>query len=68
MDNGRDNGESYDVKGTLCLFGGLAMLVVGTGLIVSHPAIRKYLGQMGLTDMVQAAAPDLERYLKLRSM
>lgn len=63
-----DNGESYDVKGTLCLFGGLALLVVGTGMIISHPSIRKYLGQMGLTDMAQAAIPDIERYLKLRSM
>jgi hypothetical protein len=63
-----DNGESYDLKGTLCLFGGLALLVVGTGMIISHPTIRQYLGQMGLSDMAQAAIPDLERYMKLRSM
>lgn len=63
-----ENTESYDVKSTLCLFGGLALLVVGSGLIVSHPAIRRYLGQVGLTDLVQAAVPDVERYLKLRSM
>ncbi len=67
MENNGSN-DSYDVKGTLCLFGGLALLVVGTGMIVSHPAIRKYIGQLGVTDLVQAAAPDLERYLKLRSM
>jgi len=63
-----ENTESYDTKGTLCLFGGLALLVVGTGLIISHPAIRRYMGQMGLSDLVQAAVPDVERYLKLRSM
>jgi len=60
--------ESYDGKSALYLFGGLALVVLGTGLIVSHPSIQKYLGQMGLNDLVQAAVPDVERYLKLRSM
>jgi hypothetical protein len=40
-----ENNGSYDTKGTLFLFGGLALLIVGAGMIVSHPAIRKYLGQ-----------------------
>jgi hypothetical protein len=62
------NLESYDGKSALYLFGGLALVVLGTGLIVSHPSIKKYLGQMGLNDLVQAAVPDVERYLKLRSM
>lgn len=62
-----DNG-SYDAKGTLFLFGGLALLIVGAGFIVSHPAIRKYLGQANVGDLVEAAVPDLERYLKLRAM
>jgi len=63
-----DKMESYDGKSALYLFGGLALVVLGTGLIVSHPSIQKYLGQMGLNDLVQAAVPDVERYLKLRSM
>jgi hypothetical protein len=63
-----ENNNSYDLQGTLCLFGGVALLVVGAGLIVSHPSIRQYLGQIGLGDIVQAAVPDVERYLKLRSM
>lgn len=62
-----ENNESYD-KGTLFLFGGLALVIVGTGFIVSHPAIRKYLGQASIGDLVEAAAPDLERYLKLKAM
>ena len=62
------NIESYDGKGALYLFGGLALVVMGAGLIVSHPAIRKYLGRIGVGDLLQAAVPDLERYLKLRSM
>ena len=63
-----ENNDSYDAKGTLFLFGGLALLVVGAGLIVSHPAVRKLVGQANVGDLVQAAVPDLERYLKLRSM
>jgi hypothetical protein len=62
------NIESADSKETLYLFGGMALLVLGAGLIVSHPAIRKFLGQAGVGDLVQAAVPDVERYLKLRSM
>lgn len=67
MENNGSN-DSYDAKGTLFLFGGLALLVVGAGLIVSHPAIRKLMGQAGVGDLIEAAVPDLERYLKLRSM
>jgi hypothetical protein len=62
------NNDSNDLQGTLCLFGGLALLIVGTGLIVSHPTIRQYLGNVGLGDIVQTTIPDLERYLKLRAM
>ena len=63
-----ENIESYDGKGALYLFGGLALVVLGTGLIISHPSIRRYLGQMGLSDLAQGAIPDIERYLKLKSM
>lgn len=63
-----ENIESYDAKGALCLFGGVALLIVGTGLIISHPTVRRYMNQMAVADLVQAAVPDVERYLKLRSM
>lgn len=67
MENNGSN-DSYDAKGTLFLFGGLALLVIGAGFIVSHPAVRKLLGQAGVGNLVESAAPDLERYLKLRAM
>ena len=63
-----ENLDSYDGKGALYLFGGVALVILGAGLIASHPAVRKYLGQMGIGDLVQAAIPDVERYLKLKSM
>jgi len=67
MENNGSN-ESYDAKGTLFLFGGLALLVVGAGFIISHPAVKKLLAQGGVGNLVETAVPDLERYLKLRSM
>jgi hypothetical protein len=63
-----EKSNSNDLQGTLCLFGGLALVIAGTGLLLSHPAVRKYLGQMGLSDIVQGAIPDIERYLGLRAM
>ena len=65
------NGDSTD-KETLMLMGGLALVVFGTGLILSNRSIRgyvgRYLGQGGPSGLLQAAVPDVERYLKLRAM
>jgi hypothetical protein len=55
-------------KDTLFMLGGLALVVFGAGLIISNPIARRYLGQFGVGDLASAALPDLDRYLKLRSM
>ena len=60
--------ESSETKDMLMALGGVALVVFGAGLIMSHPLVRRYLGSSGLGGMVSAAIPDLERYLKLRSM
>ena len=65
MENGKD---SVSDKDTLYMLGGLALVVFGAGLIISNPIARKYLGQFGVGDLASAALPDLDRYLKLRSM
>jgi hypothetical protein len=46
----------------------VAFIVFGAGLILSNPLVRKYLGQSGIGNLAQNALPDLDRYLKLRSM
>jgi hypothetical protein len=61
------NGLSTD-KETLYMLGGVALVVFGTGLILSNPMVRRYLGQIGLSGLTQAALPDIDRYLKLRDM
>lgn len=55
-------------KDTLYLLSGVALIVFGTGLILSNPLVRRYLGQVGVGNLLQGALPDLDRYLKLRSM
>jgi hypothetical protein len=63
------NGQvADDGRETLYLLGGAALVVFGAGLILSTPTIRRYLGGAGLGNLIQAAVPDLERYMKLRSM
>jgi len=65
LSNGQDANEGRD---TLFLLGGAAMVLFGAGLILSTPAIRRYLGSAGVGNLVSAAIPDLERYMKLRGM
>ncbi|MCU1266448.1 MAG: hypothetical protein JWM21_2766 [Acidobacteria bacterium] len=75
-----DNNDGHDSsKDFLYFAGGLALMVLGAGLIASHPAIRKSLksglesvlpdvqNRLGL-GTVSALVPDIQRYLKLRSM
>ena len=55
-------------KDTLFMLGGAALILFGTGLILSNPLVRRYLGRVGVGNLVTAALPDVDRYLKLRAM
>lgn len=61
------NGNGSD-KDTLYMLAGLSLVIFGAGLILSNPMVRRYLGQLGVGNLAQAALPDVERYLKLRAM
>jgi hypothetical protein len=63
--NGQD---PRDARDTLFLMGGAAMVVFGAGLILSTPMVRRLLGGLNAGGLVQAAIPDFQRYMKLRSM
>ena len=63
--NGQD---PQDARDTLFLMGGAAMVVFGAGLILSTPMVRRLLGGLNAGGLVQAAIPDFQRYMKLRSM
>jgi hypothetical protein len=63
------DGLSTD-KDTLYLLSGAALLIFGAGLILSNPLVRRYMGQMGVGvgSLAKDLMPDIDRYLKLRSM
>jgi hypothetical protein len=61
------NGNGSD-KDTLYMLGGVALMIFGAGLILSNPFVRRYMSRLGVGNLAQAAMPDIERYLKLRTM
>ncbi len=63
--NDQDANETRD---TMFLLGGAALVIFGAGLILSTPMVKRALGGAGLGNLIGAAVPDLERYLKLRAM
>jgi hypothetical protein len=50
------------------MLSGAALILFGAGLILSNPTVRRYLGQAGVGNLLTAALPDVDRYLKLRNM
>jgi hypothetical protein len=64
----RDEQENFVNKDTLFMLGGVALLVVGAGLVLTSPIAKKYMGQLGLGNLTGGIVPDIERYFKLRSM
>ena len=61
--------DDAENRETRCyLLGGAALMVFGAGLILSTPMVRKMLGGVGIGNLIAAAVPDFERYLKLQSM
>lgn len=68
MAENQDHVNGATDKDTLYMLSGVALIIFGAGLILSNPLVRKYLGQVGVGNLAQAALPDLDRYLRLRSM
>jgi hypothetical protein len=64
----RAEGTNGSDKDTLYMLGGVALVIVGAGLVLTNPTVRRYLGQVGLGNFASAALPDIERYFRLRSM
>jgi hypothetical protein len=60
--------EPNETRDTMFLLGGMALILFGAGLVVTNPAVKKLLGGFKVSNLLQTAIPDLERYMKLRSM
>ena len=63
-----NNSDYAPDNDTLLMLSGIAFMVFGAGLVLSNPLVRRYMGQMGVGNLMQSALPDLDRYLRLRSM
>lgn len=68
MAENHNHSDSSTDRDTLFMLSGVAFIVFGAGLILSNPLVRRYMGQMGIGNLAQAALPDLDRYLRLRAM
>jgi len=66
--NSTDKMDADETRDTLLMFGGVALMMMGAGLVLTSPIVRRYLGGLNLLNLLQAAGPDFERYLKLKSM
>jgi hypothetical protein len=62
------NGSAEEARDTMLLFGGVALMMLGAGMVMTSPLVRRYLGGVNLSGLLQSAAPDFERYLKLKAM
>jgi len=60
--------ERVNAREMLLMYGGVALVVPGVGMVLTNPTIRKYAGLVGAGGLLKAALPDLQRYFKLRSM
>jgi hypothetical protein len=63
-----EDAEFGSNKDTLYMLGGAALILFGTGMILSNPVVRRYFGQIGVGNLLLAALPDVDRYMKLRAM
>ncbi len=62
-----DSGRSSE-RDTLFMLGGVALVVVGAGMILSNPTVRRYVEKSPIGNVLGNIIPDVERYFKLRSM
>lgn len=78
MQTENNNNSSSENNETLYLMGGLALMVLGAGLVLSNPAVRNTMsaglasvlpelqGKLGVN--FADVGTDIKRYMKIRSM
>lgn len=64
----RNEGMLGSDREMLTLLGGAALVIVGAGMILSNPSVRKYVSNSPIGGIMNNLIPDVERYFRLRSM
>jgi len=62
------DGRPSNERDTLIMLGGIALVVIGAGIVLSNPAVRRYVERSPLKNVISNLIPDVERYFKLRAM
>jgi|HubBroStandDraft_6_1064221.scaffolds.fasta_scaffold1190015_2 hypothetical protein len=62
------NDRPSNERDTLIMLGGVALVVIGAGIVLSNPAVRRYVERSPLKNVIGNLIPDVERYFKLRAM
>ena len=70
MEHTQHDQNGAESRDTLMMLSGVALVIFGAGLILSNPMVRRLMAQTGMggLNLLTAAVPDVERYLKLRNM
>jgi hypothetical protein len=70
MEHTHHDQNGAESRDTLFMLSGVALVIFGAGLILSNPIVRRLMAQTGLNglNLLQAAVPDVEKYMKLRNM
>jgi hypothetical protein len=63
----RHDDQPSNERDTLIMLG-VALVVIGAGIVLSSPAVRRYVEQSPLKNIIGNLIPDVERYFKLRAM
>ena len=56
---------SPQTRDTLLVFGGVALVLLGAGMVLSSHAGKKYLSEVNFGNLLARALPELQRNLKL---
>jgi hypothetical protein len=70
MEHTQHDQNGAEARDTLLMLSGVSLVIFGAGLILSNPIVRRLMAQTGMggLNLLQAAVPDVERYMKLRNM
>jgi hypothetical protein len=70
MEHTQHDQNGAESRDTLLMLSGVSLVIFGAGLILSNPIVRRLMAQTGMggLNLLQAAVPDLEKYMKLRNM